>query len=159
MGFSTADFCDKYKDELQVLELPLNSYGGVDSFSGEIVTIKLDRNNHDLVKMLRDENGEGKVAVVDVDGAFFAVVGDNLMKFAHQNSWSGIVINGYVRDTKITKTIPVGLMAIGTCPKKSFESNEAQRGIELNFGGVCFKGGDYIYVDEDGIIVSDKILK
>jgi len=159
MSFSTADFCDKYKDELQVLELPLNPYGGVDSFSGEIVTIKLDKNNHELIKLLRDENGEGKVAVVDVDGAFFAVVGDNLMKFAHQNGWSGIVINGYVRDTKITKTIPVGLMAIGTCPKKSFESNEAKRNIELNFGEISFRSGEYIYVDEDGIIVSDKILQ
>jgi regulator of ribonuclease activity A len=154
MNFSTADFCDKYKEQLQVLELPLNSYGGVNSFSGEIVTIKLDKNNHELIKLLRDENGNGKVAVVDVDGAFFAVVGDNLMKFAYQNDWSGIVINGYVRDTKITKTIPVGLMAIGTCPKKSFENNEAQRDIELHFGGVSFRNGEYIYVDEDGIIVS-----
>ncbi len=159
MSFSTADFCDKYKDELQVLELPLNSYGGVDSFNGEIITIKLNNNNHDLVKMLRDEKGNGKVVVVDVAKAFYAVVGDNLMKFAYQNGWSGIVINGYVRDIKITKTIPVGLMAIGTCPRKSFENNNAKRDIELNFGGVSFRNGEYIYADKDGIIVSDKILQ
>jgi regulator of ribonuclease activity A len=158
MNFSTADLCDKYKDKLQVLQTPLNSYGGVKSFSGEIVTIKLDNNNHDLVKMLRDEKGYGKVAVVDVGQAFYAVVGDNLMGFAHNNGWAGIVINGFVRDTKITKTIPVGLMAIGTTPRKSFENNPSKRDIELNFGGVSFKNGDYLYADEDGVIISDTKL-
>jgi len=158
MNFTTADLCDQYKDKLQVLQILLQSYGGVKSFSGEIVTIKLDNNNHDLVKMLRDEQGDGKVAVVDVNQAFYAVVGDNLMGFAHKNGWAGIVINGFVRDTKITQTISVGLMAIGTSPRKSFENNSSQRDIELNFGGVSFKNGDYIYADEDGVIVSDNIL-
>jgi len=86
------------------------------------------------------------------------VVGDNLMKFALQNGWNGIVINGFVRDIKITKTIPVGLLALGTCPRKSFEENKAQRDIELNFGGVEFRSGEYIYVDEDGVIVSKEVL-
>ena len=159
MNFATADLCDKYRDKLQVLQTPLKSYGGVSSFSGEIVTIKLNNNNHELIKLLRDEKGLGRVVVVDVNEAFYAVVGDNLMKFANQNGWAGIVINGFVRDTKITQTIPVGLIALGTCPQKSFENNEAQRDIELNFGGVSFKKGAYIYVDKDGVIVSDKILK
>ena len=158
MDFKTADLCDKYKENLQVLQTPLQSYGGVQCFNGEIVTIKLNNNNHDLVKMLRDEQGDGKVVVVDVAQAFYAVVGDNLMGFAYKNGWAGIVINGFVRDTKITQTIPVGLMAIGTAPRKSFENNSAQRDIELNFGGVSFKNGDYLYADEDGVIVSDNIL-
>jgi regulator of ribonuclease activity A len=104
--------------------------------------------------MLRDEEGSSRVAVVDVGKDFYAVVGDNLMGYAHKNGWAGIVINGYVRDTEITQTIPVGLMAIGTCPRKSFENNSSQRGIELEFGGVKFRDGDYIYVDSDGVIVS-----
>jgi len=158
MEFATADLCDKYKDKVEVLQINLNSYGGVSSFSGEIVTIKLDKNNHDLVKMLRDEQGDGRVVVVDVNQALYAVVGDNLMGFAQKNGWAGIVINGFVRDTKITKTIPIGLMAIGTIPRKSFENNPSQRGVELNFGGVNFRNGDYLYADEDGIIVSNSIL-
>jgi regulator of ribonuclease activity A len=80
------------------------------------------------------------------------------MGYAHKNNWAGIVINGYVRDTKITKDIEVGLLAIGTCPKKSFEQNESFRDITLNFGGVQFKTGDYIYVDSDGVVVSNKKL-
>jgi regulator of ribonuclease activity A len=159
MSFSTADLCDKYRDEIDVLELDLSSYGAIDSFYGEIVTIKLHNNNHGLIELLKNQKGNGRVVVVDVSEAFFAVVGDNLMKFAYQNGWAGIVINGYVRDTKITKSIKVGLKAIGTCPKKSFEQNKSQMDIELNFGGVRFKSGDYLYADEDGVIVSSKPLE
>jgi regulator of ribonuclease activity A len=159
MSFSTADLCDSYRDKVQVLEQSLISYGKVQSFSGEIVTIKLNKNNHDLVKMLRDEKGRGRVAVVDNREAFYAVVGDTLMGFADKNGWAGIVINGFVRDTKITKKIDVGLFATGTCPRKSFENNKAQRGVDLNFGGVTFREGEYIYADEDGIIVAKSRLE
>jgi len=159
MNISTADLYDRYREKIQVLETPLISYGEINSFSGEIITIKLNKNNHELARILKDEKGRGKIAVVDVGKAFYAVVGDTLMGYAYKNGWAGIVVNGYVRDTKITKTIPVGLLAIGTCPRKSFEKNGADIGIDLNFGGVQFKSGYYIYVDEDGVIVSDKILK
>ncbi len=159
MNISTADLCDRYRDKIQVLHTPLISYGEVQRFMGEIVTMKLNKNNHELVKMLRDEEGRGRVAVVDSGKNFYAVVGDTLMGFAYKNGWAGIVINGYVRDTNITKTMPVGLLAVGTCPRKSFEENKALRGVDLEFGGVVFREGEYIYRDEDGVIVSDNILK
>ena len=59
------------------------------------------------------------MVVVDVDREFFAVVGENLMKFAHKNNYAGIVINGFVRDTFQITDIPVALYALGTCPRKS----------------------------------------
>ena len=40
------------------------------------------KNNSELIKLLRDEDGTGKIVVVDVAAEFFAVVGENLMKFA-----------------------------------------------------------------------------
>ena len=158
MDFSTADLCDEHGEKLQVVEAQFNSYGGVDSFYGEIVTIKLDEDNRGLVEMLRDEDGKGRVAVVDVEQKFCAVVGDNLMGFAFKNGWAGIVINGYVRDTKITKTIDAGLFALGTCPRRSSKRAESQRGINLNFSGVEFKSGEWIYADGDGVIVSEHDL-
>ncbi len=159
MEFSTADLCDRYRSSLQVLTTPLKSYGGVGKFSGKIVTVELNRNNHELVRILRDEKGENRVAVVDVRKDFYAVVGDTLMGFAYKNGWAGIVINGYVRDVAITKTIPIGLLAIGTCPRKSFETNSARRGVDLEFGGVTFRDGEYIYVDEDGVVISKEKLE
>ena len=159
MDFSTADLCDEHGDKLQIVEAQFNSYGLKESFFGEMVTIKLDEDNRGLVEMLRDEEGEGRVAVVDVEQKFCAVVGDNLMGFASKNGWAGIIINGYVRDTKITKTIDAGLFALGTCPRRSSKRAESQREINLNFAGVEFRSGAWIYADGDGVIVSDEVLE
>jgi regulator of ribonuclease activity A len=117
------------------------------------VTIKLDRNNADLVALLRDEDGSGKVVVVDVDQAYYAVVGENLMKFAHQNHYAGIIVNGYIRDTFQIGDIPVALFALGTCPRKSIPVTRGERDLPLEFGGVQFNRGEYLYADTDGVIV------
>ena len=159
MAFFTADICDEYSDKSTVLGPGFSNYGGAEKCQGEIITIKLDRNNSDLVALLRDEDGTGKVVVVDVDQAYYAVVGENLMKFAHQNNYSGIVINGYVRDTLQIEDIPVALFALGTCPRKSIPVTSGERDIPLTFGGVTFTPGEYLYGDRDGVIVcGEKIV-
>ena len=154
MKFFTADICDELKDRVQVLPDIFTNYGGAKKFMGKIRTLKLNKNNTALIEMLKSP-GEDCVAVVDVDAKYYAVVGENLMNLAHHHGWAGLVINGYVRDTHITPNIPVGLCAIGRCPRKSFEHNEAQIGIDLEFAGVRFKPDDWILVDNDGIIVID----
>lgn len=159
MEVFTADICDEHSDKVKVLGPGYSNYGGADRCQGEIVTIKLDKNNADLVALLRDEEGNGKVVVVDVDQAYYAVVGENLMKFAHQNNYAGIVVNGYIRDTFQIKDIPVALYALGTCSRKSIPVTQAERDITLSFGGVDFNPGDYLYADTDGVIVSaEKIV-
>ncbi len=77
-----------------------------------------------------------------------------------KNRLAGLIINGYVRDTHITPITPVGLWAIGKCPRKSFEDNGSQIGVDLSFGGVTFRDGEYIFGDLDGIVViPQKIAK
>jgi len=156
MNFSTADLCDEHGENVNVANIQFNSYGGKSSFYGEILTIKLDEDNRGLVEMLRDEEGRGRVIVVDVEEKYCAVVGDNLMGFAVKNGWAGILVNGYVRDTKITKTIDAGLFALGTCPRRSAKKSSSQRGMVLNIGSTDFKEGEWVYADEDGVIVSKR---
>lgn len=153
MELYTADICDQYKEEVQVLDPLYKSYGGTQKCHGEITTIELFEDNGDLVKLLRDEPGDGRICVVDVKGDKCAVVGENLMKFAHKNGWAGIVINGYVRDIHETTKIPVGLFALGTYPRKSPKKADAKRDVELGFAGVTIRAGEFLYADRDGIIV------
>jgi regulator of ribonuclease activity A len=155
MNFQTADLCDDNRDkEIQVLSAKFKNYGGLKKFSGQIVTVKLDKSNWRLLEMLRDEDGEGKIVVVDNSQEFFGVVGDKLMAFAKKNNWKAIILNGYVRDTDETKNIEVGLYAIGTCPLRNFEITESARDVKLNFEGVIFNNGDYLYADNDGVIIT-----
>jgi len=158
MEFFTADLCDKYDDKVHVLNHSFHSYGGVNKFSGQIATCKIVDNNTELIKLLKSE-GKKRVCVVDVDSKYVAVVGDKLMGFAKQNNWSGIIVNGYVRDIETTRNIEVGLFALGTCPKKAPITNSGKIGLDLNFSGVKFVENDYIYADLDGIIVANQPLK
>ena len=155
MEFNTADICDENGDLVQVVESNMHSFGGVSKCKAEIKTIKLDEDNSGLISMLK-EKGDGKIAVVDANGSFCAIVGDTLMEYAKQNNWAGIVVNGYVRDTALTSKIAIGLWALGTCPRKSSKKADFEVDIELDFGGVRFTPGDYLYADCDGIIITRK---
>lgn len=157
MGFFTADLCDKYDDKVQVLGSGFISYGGLQKCSGKIATCKLIDNNEELIKLLKSA-GKNRIAVVDVEGKYVAVVGDKLMAFAKKNNWSGIVVNGYIRDTNTLKEINVGLWALGTCPKKAPIPNDGFLDVPLNFAGVEFVSDDYLYADSDGIITSKSQL-
>lgn len=149
-----ADFCDTHPEKVSVLGPGYSNFGGAAMCQGEVVTIQLDRNNSDLITLLRDENGEGKVVVVDADQAYFAIVGENLMKFALSSGYVGIIVNGYIRDTEQIKDIPVALYALGTCPRKSIPVTQGKRDLTLSFGGATFRPGDYVYADTDGVIVT-----
>ena len=46
---------------------------------------------------------------------------------AKDNGWSGIIINGLVRDIEILKDIDIGVMALGSCPRKSEKKNIGER--------------------------------
>ncbi len=159
MDFNTADLCDENQDKnIQILSSDFKNYGGKQKCFGQITTIKLDKSNWRLLELLRDEDGKGKVVVVDNARYFYGVVGDKLMAFAQENNWEGIIINGYVRDIENTKKIDVALYAIGTCPLRNFEKTISSQGVQLSFGGVTFNNGDFIYLDNDGIIISSNKL-
>jgi regulator of ribonuclease activity A len=157
--FETADLCDDNQDKnIQVLSSEFKNYGGKKRCFGKIVTVKLDKSNWQLLEILKDEDGHHKIIVVDNAQYFYGVVGDKLMAFAKKNNWEGIILNGYVRDTKYTKDIDVALYAVGTCPLRNFEKTHSSRGVQLSFGGVTFNDGDNVYLDDDGVIISEKEL-
>ncbi len=159
MAVFTADICDEYSDKVLVLEPGYKNYGGAASCQGEIVTIRLDKNNADLITLLKDEDGSGKVVVVDVEKAYFAVVGEKLMNLAMQNNYAGIIVNGYIRDTLQIKEVPVALYALGTCSRKYIPTTAGERNTPLSFGGIDFNDGDYLYADTDGVIITaDRIV-
>ena len=167
MSFKTADLCDQFCaddcTEIQAVGTCLNSYGGESSFYGEVVTLKLFEDN----QLVRDQvnsdgrgaDGKGKVLVIDAGASMRrAVLGDMLAVKAVENGWSGIVINGCIRDSVDMETMDLGVMALGTHPLKTVKNGVGQTNVTVNFENLTINPGDYIYVDEDGMIVSAKPL-
>jgi regulator of ribonuclease activity A len=150
---STADILDAHGDAAQVCTLDLRSFGGVRAFAGPIATVRCDEDNV-LLRLLLEEPGAGRVAVVDGGGSLrVALMGDRVAWLAVANGWAGIVINGAVRDTATLRELPIGIVALGTCPRPSGKEGAGNAGASLAFGGVTFAPGDLLTADDDGVVV------
>lgn len=158
MPFKTADLCDHYGDVVQIVEEELINFGGRDTFSGEIETVRTFEDNS-LVRECLGRNGEGKVLVVDGGGSFRrALLGDNLAVLAIENGWSGVVINGCIRDAGEIMEMDLGVLALGTHPRKTDKRGFGDHNVTVRFGGVVFEPGAHLYADDDGVVVSPQPL-
>ena len=87
-----------------------------------------------------------------------ALFGGNLAQRAHDQHWSGIVINGCVRDRLELLEIPLGVFALASSPRRSNKAGRGQHGVAVQFAGVSFRQGEFLYADEDGLIVASRDL-
>lgn len=158
MSFLTTDLYDANEGKVAVLQPMLQSYGARPRFYGQIVTLKLFEDNT-LVREVLGEPGKGKVLVVDGGGSLrCALLGDQIAELAVKNQWEGVVIHGCIRDSVAINALPLGVRALATNPKKSVKRNEGTRELAVNFGGVDFVPGQWLYADEDGVLVSASAL-
>jgi regulator of ribonuclease activity A len=151
----TTDLCDQYSDQVRVAEpIGLKSFGERHEFHGQIETVKCYEDNT-FVRAALEKDGTGKVLVVDGGGSTrCALLGDNIAELARGNKWNGIVIYGSIRDSVAVSKVEIGILALGTNPKKSAKNKEGTVGIPLHFAGVDFIPGEFVYVDEDGMVLS-----
>ena len=155
---STPDIADEYPTRVQALELPLQNFGAVRQFSGPALTVKCHEDNS-LVKELVATPGRGQVIVVDGGGSVRrALLGDMLAEQAAKNGWAGLVIYGAIRDVDEIAVTPLGVQALGCCPLKTEKLGVGQRDLVLNFGGAQILPSDYLYADNNGVILSKEPL-
>ncbi len=158
MQFKTADLCDAFDSEVRMAEPVFRDFGGVKTFGGRIVTLRAPDDNS-LVRKILEEAGGGGVLVVDGAGSTrCALLGDQLAQLACDQGWSGVVIHGCVRDSRELRSIPVGVKALHAVPRKSLKRGRGEPGVQLDFAGVTFAPGDYLYADVDGILVASRDL-
>lgn len=158
MPIKTADLCDDYAKELRICKQPFQSYGGLTAFSGPVSTVKVFEDNV-LVKEALQTVPEGHVLVVDGSGSRNrALMGDMLADIAVERKLAGVIINGCIRDAADLAKMELGVMALGTFPLKSRKEGKGQRDIPVIIGEIEWKPGDYVYADEDGIVLAEKQL-
>ncbi|MBT7258538.1 ribonuclease E activity regulator RraA [Porticoccaceae bacterium] len=155
---STPDLCDQYPELVRVVEPMLSNFGGREQFCGQITTIKCFEDNS-LVKQLVGTSGEGRVIVVDAGGSLRrACLGDMLAEQAASNGWAGLIIYGCIRDVDQIRATDIGVQALGVHPMKTDKKGVGELNIPVTFGGVTFAPKDYVYADNNGIILSAQPL-
>lgn len=156
---ATADVCDANaahvtNGDLRVLQPAFGIYGQRRAFSGPIVTVKVFEDNV-LVRQLLETKGEGRVLVIDGNGSRrCALLGGNLGQLAQNNGWAGIVVNGCIRDVDEINNCDIGVRALGTNPLKSNKKGMGEKHVVVQIGGTLIHEGEWLYADNDGILVS-----
>ena len=157
MIFATADLIDAH-EHLQSCDIQFHSYGKAPRFYGAISTVRC-RHDNALLKGVLSQPGSGRILVVDGDGSLHcALVGDLIAGMAVTNGWAGIVVYGAVRDSVAMAALNLGVKALGTNPRRSAKFGQGEIGVPVEFGGVVFTPGHWLYSDEDGMVVNPSAL-
>ncbi|MCT9869955.1 ribonuclease E activity regulator RraA [Paenarthrobacter aurescens] len=150
---NTADLYDERGEELESIAVQFQDLGGNTHFSGQVRTIRCFEDNA-LVKTVLNTPGQGAVLVIDGQASLrTALMGDMIAESAVANGWSGVVINGAVRDREAIARLPLGVKALGSNPKKSAKTGVGEVDVELVIDRVRIQPGVMIYCDPDGILV------
>src|SRR5690606_8732682 len=151
-------WCAAYPELIQAVGPMVSNFGGRDSFGGEIVPVPCFE-HHSTGKELVDIDGKGKVMVVDGGGSMRrALLGDMLAEKAAKNGWEGIIVYGCIRDVDVIMETDLGVQALGTNPLKTDKRNIGDVNVPVKFGGVVFVPGQFVYADNNGVIVSPQAL-
>ena len=161
-SFATCDLCDTHKNntdgDFRVLPPVFKDYGRRIKFSGQVSTVKCFEDNT-LVKAAVDSPGNGRVLVVDGGASLRrALVGGNLGKAAAKNGWAGVIVDGCVRDSAELAECDVGIRALALMPLPTEKRQEGQSDVAVQIQGVWVRPDDWLYADEDGIVVASRPL-
>jgi len=154
MEYNTSQLCDTYADLIDVIDPIFSNYGGRQSFSGKVVTIKCFEGTG-LIEQVVATDGTGKVLVIDGGGSTRrALIDINIAKTAANNGWEGIICYGSVRDVDTIEEIELGIQGLVSIPVGANDNEFGESDVAINFGGVTILPDDNIYADNTGIILS-----
>lgn len=149
----TSDTYDELGEKLDSLPFNFENLGRVEHFAGPAETVKVDEDNQ-LLKELMKQPGEGRVLVVDGGGKITcALMGGNMAKMFKDSGWAGVVIVGAIRDRAELAEIELGVLAMGSNPKRSKKVRTGEVGVTLDFSGVKVVPGAMVYADSDGVLI------
>jgi regulator of ribonuclease activity A len=155
MPSTTCDLYDRFEEVARVSLAGFRQFGRCRAFHGFAVTVKCYEDNS-RVRELCNSPGRGRVLVVDGGGSLrCALVGDQIAKAAIENGWSGLIVNGCIRDSAEIEELEIGIHALGTVPRKSRRREQGLVDVELEFGGVAWRPGDQVFADQDGVLLLD----
>ena len=164
-AFATCDLCDAFEADttgsFRVLPPVFKDYGSTPRFCGPVATLRCPEDNSRVREAVNSPgyvdtpNGRvGRVLVVDGAGSLRrALVGGNLAAAAARNGWAGIVVDGAVRDLAELQQAKVGIRALALMPLRTAKRDEGQADVPVQIQGVWVRPGDWLYADEDGIVV------
>ncbi|MDR0457468.1 MAG: ribonuclease E activity regulator RraA [Burkholderiaceae bacterium] len=160
--FATCDLCDAHEADVsgafRVLPPVFRDYGALRAFCGPVYTLRCLEDNS-RVREAVSALGQGRVLVIDGGGSLrHGLVGGNLAVAAARNGWAGIVIAGCARDAAELRAAGLPIRALALMPLRTQKRGEGQADVPVRIQGVPVRPGDWLYADEDGIVIASRPL-
>lgn len=156
--FATPDLFDDNREKLRVTSSGLHHFGGIKKFSGQAITVSCPLDNSAAVEALK-QNGQGKVLIINgFASKQFAFLGDQMAENAVKNGWQGIIVNACVRDIEILRDMSIGVMALGCVPASTIKKGIGETNISIAMLDTVIHPNDWIYADENGVVISTEAL-
>lgn len=161
-AFVTCDLCDTHESDssgaFRVLPPVFRDFGALRPFCGPVLTLRCPEDNS-RVREAVNTPGAGRVLVIDGGASVRrALVGGNLAAAAAKNGWAGIVVDGAVRDVAELRAADIPVRALALMPLRTSKRGEGEQGVPVQIQGVWVRSGEWLYADEDGMVVSDRPL-
>lgn len=158
-AYPTTDLNDAHPDKVRQVMMRFQDFGAKRMFAGRIRTAVTMEDTKLVQQELFKTTGDGAVIVLDGGGSFrSALLGDLNADLLVEHGWSGIIINGVVRDARRLAEVDLGIKALGVTPVRSAKRGIGALGVPVSFGNVLFEEGQCVYCDEDGVLVSEEPL-
>jgi regulator of ribonuclease activity A len=152
MAKLTSDVLDELEDA-QVCQLQFTLFGRRRAIEGRIRTVRCFEDNA-LLKAMLSAPSSGDVMVIDGGGSLrTALIGDMIANFAIGNGWAGVIVYGAIRDSAQINALDFHVKSLGKNPRKSAKRGDGESDVLIEFANVRFVPGEYLYSDEDGIVV------
>ncbi len=154
---STPDINDKFPETSVITDF--RHFGALSNFFGPVTTVDCFEDNSLVKRVLSEKSNGGILVVCGKKSKNVALMGDMIASMAHDNGWSGVIINGCVRDVEILNTINIGIMALGACPRKSNKENKGEIDKSITINNINIEPKKWIYADLNGILVANTKLE
>jgi regulator of ribonuclease activity A len=155
---STADLHDAFPTEVVVMEAQFRSFGTRMRFCGPCETIRAF-DDHRPVRSVAETPGKGRVLVVDGGGALrVGLLGGGIAEIALRNGWAGAVVYGAIRDSVEIAALSWGVKALGTTARRAEMPVGGLVGVALECAGATIRSGDWVYADEDAVLIARRSL-
>lgn len=169
LNFSTCDLCDLHKadvgERFWVFPPVFRAYGKHPRFCGPVETVQCFEDNTSVKSAVESDGWVetpqgrvGKVLVVDGGASLRrALLGGNLAGAAARNGWAGVVVDGCVRDVAELAQHALGIRALATIPLPTQKRHAGLHNVAVQIQGVWVRPGDWLYADEDGMVLRSRL--
>ena len=120
---------------------------------GQALTVRVRSGDNLMIHKALQMGGAGDVLVIDGDGCMDrALMGEIMKRVAQARKFSGLVIDGAIRDVASYRDDTFPCYARGVCHRGPYKEGPGEINIPVSVSGVVVHPGDIVVGDDDGVV-------